>query len=190
MFLASVSSRSCVAQSYSSRIYEATTDIGDEEFTGWSTFFDFDGKTVYRGFWKYCKDFSRPYNEKRHYRVVIPATETGADIDITFYGKATIKEKSCDFFVALEKDGLPGNKIDSYSNQVKKILSDFKREFYLDQVEDKIDIQIKSLAKLSRQYERSMAQNKEMEQYVMVEKIKLAEKTLADLQRKKLTISK
>ncbi len=177
------------AQNFDKNITEQKLELGDTEFTGWKTGFVFEAKDVRKGFWKYCKDFSRPYNLKTHYKVIIPSFETGSDIDVTFYSAVKKEGEHSFLFVSLDEEGIPDSKISDYQRQLKSMMLDFKQEYYLEDIDNSIKVVRKELKKLGRLYERHLTRGEESERYEVGNEIKRIENLLEQLQTRKLKIS-
>lgn len=164
-------------------------EIGSKTLKGWKTNFEFGSKEVTRGFWRYCKSFSRPLNQKKYYEVTIPASQNEGDIDIIVFGNSTGNDKKSTFQVALNPDGIPKGMVAKYHGQTKKLLLDFKKDFYLNDVTKKIEKLSKDLNRLSRKYEKALTKEDQLDAHLQLTKIKKQEETLELLRKRQFKIS-
>lgn len=140
-----------VAQSFDSKITNATLQIGEGALPGFKTQFDFPPQNVEKGWWKYAKKFALPKNMRSHYEVTIPATNDSRSVVIY-----TTKEKSGNgtlFSLGLKQEGMSEEEKTKFSGQARALLLDFKRWYYLREYEEQLDRLEKGISRKGKKWE-------------------------------------
>jgi len=125
--------------------------IADITYTGFGTVFDLPVEELQRMWWKYSKSLGIVENMKSHYLVKIPAQEKGLAA-VSLVEKTTgDQKKSMIFLAVLDQTN------NTYKEQVKDVLLEFKTKYYVSQLEVKIMQKEKELAKEGERYGNMVA---------------------------------
>lgn len=98
--------------------------IEGKTLTGYKTVFDFSRESVRRGWWKFSREFGSPLDMRKYYKVVIPAASNDGNVDLMLFAVSTEVGEKCSFFLGIEND--------QYESQAKKLVKDFKKQFYIE----------------------------------------------------------
>lgn len=112
-------------------IDEARLQIKGESISGYKTDFDFIRADVRYGWWKYIRKIGNPTDMRDYYEVKIPREIAGGDEDILVYTQSVEAEEFSTFLIGSEQK--------SYEDQVRELLIDFKRNFYIQYYVEQIE---------------------------------------------------
>ncbi len=177
-----------LGQKYYSKYNQSEIEVNEKVYIGLSTRFAFNEKQVKKGFWRYCKSFAKLVNQKTYYEVVIPASENEANTDVFLYATIQEQEEEAVFSLALSEDKLQNDQIPRYKTQVRSIIVDFKKEFYISYWQKDIDRHTKEAAKLSKRYERLKKKNS-TEGDPILGQIKTLENKVSELRKRQFSVS-
>jgi len=124
-------------QAYSENLKPAELKLPDKKVKGYSTSMDFSEDDIYYGWWKYAKQFSRPRNQRTHYEVTIPATKDSKEVMIY----AQVDQGPADVLLmklGMEMSGMGEEEKKRFDKQLKDMLIDFKRWFYLRHFQEEL----------------------------------------------------
>lgn len=178
-----------LAQNYDPSIQKITLTIGNKQFKGFSTEFDFPAEDVRYGFWKYSRSFGHPRNQRTHYQVKIPQRSNDANMDLFLYAKTSGGKDNATFRLAVDVSAIPGDKKITYHDQAKKMIRDFKKDFYFNFYQEQIDLREKKIKKLGKKYKRLAKRRKDKKKRTrLIDKILVLEKEVKILQKKQLKL--
>lgn len=129
---------------YENFLTESSENFKNKSFNGYSTFFDFSREEVRRGWWEYAKKFGNPINMKTYYQVKVSSAYTDGNVDLMLYSKTEASDGGVSFFLGIEES--------DFNNQLKNLLVDFKKEFYIKKILERIEAAQKEAAKQSDDY--------------------------------------
>ncbi|MBC6399441.1 MAG: hypothetical protein GDA37_00195 [Ekhidna sp.] len=129
---------------YESSLTEKSENLEGRSLNGYSTVFDFSREEVRRGWWEYAKKFSNPVNMKTYYRVNIPSDHTDGNVDLMLYSKTEVSDSGVGFFLGIEEN--------AFNSQIKNLILDFKRAFYIKKILEKIKEKEIEATRMSRDY--------------------------------------
>jgi hypothetical protein len=133
------------AQTFDLKSQSVQVAIKGTNYSGYSTAVDFPKKEVLYGWWKYARRYGKPLNQRTHYEVTLPATDkTKALVLYTI-----VKESGTGSVVelALNTEGMGEEDKKKYQAQVRDVLLDFKRWYYLRYYENQLEKLAKKLPK-------------------------------------------
>lgn len=143
---------------------------------GYTTEFSFTREEVRRGWWEFSKKFGTPLNMKAYYKVKIPSDYTDGNADLMIYSKTDPVEGGVRFFIGVTET--------EFRDQIKNLLVDFKREFYIKKIIDGIKSIELDCTEIARKYEDTKSEEMldslislRQEIDVMKSKIKAIEKS-------------
>lgn len=163
-------------QGFDAKVSATHWTVKGEAMQGFSSDFDFSAKVVEKGWWRYSRTFGRPLNMKSYYSVTIPSEENQGNVDIELLARVVPGKAGSTFFLTVNSQSVPESKLQDYLGQVRMILQEFKRDFYLRHLQDQLRKEEKKAKKLSKKVDRSGNRTKEKAlQALMVQEQKLAE---------------
>ena len=166
-------------------------EINGKLIDAFMTNLDFNEKIVKKGFWKYCKSFAHPLNQKKYYEVTIPSSENEGTVDLVIFAQSVSNDNSTDFYLAFDSRNIPSNQVSSYTSQTRLLLIDFKRDFYINHFQTIIDKKTNEARKMSKRYEKLLKSEKEdPETHKLLEDIKLLQSDISKLQSRQFEIIK
>lgn len=158
------------AQVFSPEIKKERLTIEGKARDGFLTSFDFPQKDVERGWWSYSRNFGRPLNMKGYYQVTIPSVVNSGNVDLELFSRTLGSKSGSRFFLALNHDKVPKEKIADYDGQVKTILQDFKQNYYIEQLEDRLESVEKKAKKVSKKVMKGKGKEKALIELTHYEK--------------------
>ncbi|MBV6645000.1 MAG: hypothetical protein KI790_06105 [Cyclobacteriaceae bacterium] len=177
------------AQSEESPITATNIEIGGQSYMAYRGTFNGTQKELELSFWKYSKTYGRLLNMKTYQQLTIPGDRTSNEIDIIILSKAAPRGKVIDFFLALELENIPEQKIQSYQDQTKGMLKDFKRYFLMGQLNEKIKSRESDLIKLSARYDKLTRKGiKSRETKQLLESIRMMGQEIEELKRQMIQL--
>lgn len=159
------------SQDFSLSISDAKVTIDGKARAGFMVDFDYSVKDTEKGWWRYSRSFGRPLNMRGYYQVTIPSGVNSGNVDITLLSKTFATKKGARFFLALDEEGLPADKVKNYQQQVKVILKDFKKSYYITQLEERLEDVEKKAKKASKRVARAKSPAKEAEELTQLKSI-------------------
>lgn len=182
-------SQPVLAQIYSPDYARAKVEIADSQLSGYTTRFDVEEKMVRRGLWQYSKSFAKLDNLKQYYVINIPASENEGNMDVVLFAKTLPNESETEFSLVLDREGLPENEIGKFEKQTEALLVDFKKHFYVELYQDKIDDLTKKSSKAGKRYERMLRKEKdETESVGLLNEIQSLEKQIQAIRKKQFRV--
>lgn len=127
--------------------------LDNKTLTGYSTVFDFRREEVRRGWWKYARQFSHPLNMRTFYQMKIPSEVNEGNVDLFIFTQI-VDEGGATIFKIGQEDG-------KYLSQVRHMLREFKRNFYIAHYLDELALLALEAELLSNEYERAPESHKE-----------------------------
>ncbi|MFY0607946.1 MAG: hypothetical protein JXR10_14605 [Cyclobacteriaceae bacterium] len=127
----------------------------------YSTAFDASAKTVERGWWKYSSQFGRAINMRGYYTIVIPAEMNGGTADLELFSRALSNKMGSRFYLALNTKDVPADKVSSYNTEVKRILQNFKRSYYINWIETKLEKEEKKAIRAGKKASKAKGKSRE-----------------------------
>ncbi|WP_421891689.1 hypothetical protein [Marinoscillum sp.] len=149
------------SQDFSAEIRADKLTIDGKARDGISTSFDFPAREVERGWWRYSREFGRPLNMRGYYKVTIPSEVNSGNVDITLLSKTLSSKTGCKFFLVLDQEHVPVTKVAAYNAQIKTILQDFKKTYYIDELGETLEKAEKKAASASKKVSKSDGNGKE-----------------------------
>jgi|GEM_PF-1304124 len=149
------------SQDFSAQINPDKLTIDGKARDGISTSFDFPAKEVERGWWRYSREFGRPLNMRGYYKVTVPSEVNSGNVDIILLSKTLGSKTGCKFFVALDQENVPKTKVAAYNAQIKTILQDFKKAYYIEELGEILGKAEKKAATASKKVSKSNGNGKE-----------------------------
>lgn len=126
------------AQKFENSISTSKFSIADKSFPAFKTYFDYKPSSIEKSWWKYSRQFGKPLNMRKYYQVTIPREMEGSVVEIILYSKPIRSNDGSSFSLAIDDQNLPANKKEEYLAQLKLILMEFKRYFYLEKYEQQL----------------------------------------------------
>ncbi|MEQ8237846.1 MAG: hypothetical protein RIA69_01470 [Cyclobacteriaceae bacterium] len=126
-------------QQFENSISNSKFSIEEESFPAFKTYFDYKPSSVEKGWWKYSRQFGKPLNMRKYYQVTIPREVEGTELEFVLYSKPVPSENGASFTLAIDNKALPSEKQEAYLSQLKLILMEFKRYFYLEKYEEQLE---------------------------------------------------
>jgi hypothetical protein len=126
------------AQKFENSISTSKFSIADKSFPAFKTYFDYKPSSIEKSWWKYSRQFGKPLNMRKYYQVTIPREMEGSVVEIILYSKPISSNDGSSFSLAIDDQNLPANKKEEYLAQLKLILMEFKRYFYLEKYEQQL----------------------------------------------------
>ena len=148
-------------QNFSELVSDKTMSISAKAYNGFYTEFDFNAKNVERGWWDYSRSFGRPLNMRGYYKVTIPSDVNSGTVDLVLLSRTVSGKNSCGFFLCLDESNISKDKILDYKKQLKVILKDFKKTYYIEQLEDVLEQLEKKAIKTSKKVSKAKGKSKE-----------------------------
>lgn len=142
------------AQTFSSVPNKDKITLEGKPIEGFSIGFDYSGKEVEKGWWKYCRSFGRPINMRTYYKVTIPSEENGGNVDLELLSKVFASKGDSKFFLGLNPLNIPDPKQEVYHRQIRSLVADFKKRFYLNDLENQLRREEKKTKRLSKKVDR------------------------------------
>lgn len=148
-------SNACLAQEYEPKIRPDQMEIAGITRNGYTTTFDVKEKQVERGWWTFARTFGRPINMKAYYQLVVPAETTTGNVDLILLSKTIDNKTTTTFFLAIDADQVPEDKIRGYLDQVLLIITQFKKSYYISLLNDTLADLEKKAVKVSKRAQKS-----------------------------------
>ena len=145
-FLLTLIHLNCWAQ-YDLTVTPTQKNLESISYDGYITTFLETEEDVSKAFWKYCKKFASVTNNRTHRLIKIPSADKTL-APIILIEKTEGKTESSEIFLAVydQTDN-------TFKKQVKKLLLDFKVDFYVDGIENQIVSSEEKLADLTSSYQ-------------------------------------
>lgn len=140
---------------YDTQTTVASRSLEGKSLSGYSTGFDFDKESVRRGWWEFARDFGSPLNMKEYYKVTVPSSVNEGNVDLVIYTQTEAGQSGVVFFLGVEGD--------NYKEQTKSLLLDFKKDFYIGNLLDRIDEKERRAKSLSSEYADSVIESRKEE---------------------------
>lgn len=157
-------------QAYTNKLEESSEILGETAVAGYSCSFDFSREKVRRGWWEYSRKFGSPINMKAYYKVKIPSDYTDGNTDLMLYSLTEESGKGATFFLGVAEEG--------YKDQIKNLIQDFKRNFYINSLSDEVATKEKEATRLAEAYYETALEDERDE---ILEKILETEKKVENL---------
>ena len=129
---------------YDSKTNKSKVTIEGNALVGYATYFEFEEKEVIKGWWEYSRKFGTPLNMRSYYKVTIPASETDGNVDMVIYSKSEKEDARVQFFLGIKEE--------DFDKQVKSMLIDFKKHFYIQHLVRQLEKLEAEAKKLSDSY--------------------------------------
>lgn len=171
------------SQAFDSRIDETSLAIAGQNQKGFLTRFTISAKQLEKAWWRYCREFGRPLNMKGYYKVTIPSELNSGNVNLNLLSKSMSSKTGSTFFLALDREGVPTDKVKAYHSQVEQILQSFKVSFATEQLEEQLADLEKDAKKTSKRVAKSTGNSKDrhlqelrkIEEKIEAIKLRLAE---------------
>ncbi len=150
-----------LAQGYDNVILETSEAIDGQAFDGFSTKIWFKEKDVEKGWWQYSREFGRPLRMRGYYQVTVSNNQSGNAADLKLLSKTTDLDSLTEFFLCLDTTGIPANTLTDYDDQVRTILEDFKKYYYLNELEEELEDAEKKAARIGKRIAKAPSRNRE-----------------------------
>lgn len=151
--------------SFSQKFYPEITSerytIAGSSRQGYSTLFDFEARTVRKGWWKFSKQFARPLNMKSYYQVTIPREMNNGNVDLILLSKSMKAGNYSKFFICLEDEQIAASDATALRKQVLQLLQQFKQTFYLERLEKELAKAEAKAARESKKADRTSGSGRE-----------------------------
>lgn len=135
--------------------------ISGKKQNGYSTAFDFEAKDVEKGWWRYSREFGRPLNMRGYYKVTIPSDINSGTVDLELFSKSESAGLKSRFFLSLNADNIPKALVADYMKQLKIILLDFKKNYYIEYLENVLEGLEKKAKKASKRVSKANDKSRE-----------------------------
>lgn len=145
-------------QKFDPQISQYTLTLGGSARSGFISSFDFPAKKVEKGWWSFSRDFGRPLNMRAYYQVGVP-TDDGKEIILL--SKVIENKGACRFFLAVDEQSIPATLKEKYQNQVKQTLIDYRRYYYVQEIEKVISKAERKAGQISRKMNKAQGNSKE-----------------------------
>lgn len=143
---------SVLAQSYSPDITTSKLTIESVTYPGFRTFFDFDAKDVKKGWWKFSREFGKPVNMRKYYETTLIREDME---NVKLISKSVKFGQGTRFYLTLNNKNIPGKLEQTYLDQVRKLLFEFKQEYYRSFLEGELKSLEKQAIKVTRQIDKA-----------------------------------
>ena len=158
------------AQSFDLTINRDHITIDGQQLEAFSTGFDHSAREVEKGWWRYCRTFGRPVNMRSYYRVIVPREVNQGNVDLELFARtASQRTGGSIFFLALNAANIPTARQNIYQPQIRVMLGDFKKKFYLELLQEQLEKEERKAKKLSKRVDRG--QNKALQELTEQEKL-------------------
>ena len=146
--------------SFSQKKYEpkasaAQLSLEGKTLKGYTTNFDFGREDVRRGWWEYAREFGAPLNMKTYYKVTVPSQINDGNVDIVIFTQTTDGNGGSDFFLGVENE--------KYNEQALAMILDFKKEFYIKDLVERIEEKQEKADDLSDEYRDAVLEGKKQD---------------------------
>jgi len=142
-----------------------TLTIGENNLKGSAINVDFDKDATFKAWWKYSRKFSRTQTQKDYVMHTIPAVEGESTESVIFYSRVEkVNDSSSKLNAVLGDNGMNSNDYAKYEGQIKKLLIDFRLNFYTNNLQQKITEIEKKAARVSRSLDRQITQGYKLQQ--------------------------
>lgn len=158
---------------------EVSFDVDGKTLQGIQTAFDFGRDEVRKGWWRYAKRFGTPLDMRSHYLITIPSEATDGNVDLKIYSKTFLDQNTIRFNIGLESK--------QYQSQLKELLFQFKRDFYIRYYLNEIHFVRLSAVRISEEY-ATEANNRKKNQ--LLKQLKTKQSTIEKLKDEIKTIEK
>lgn len=128
--------------------------VEGKSLDAFSTSFNYSAKEIEKEWWKYCRNFGRPVNMRTYYRVIVPSETNTGNVDLMLLARATPQQNGSVFYLGIDTEKIPAAKQATYQRQVRSVIGDFKKGFYLESLQDQLEREEKKAKKLSKQVDR------------------------------------
>ncbi|MDA0195517.1 MAG: hypothetical protein O2887_01765 [Bacteroidetes bacterium] len=154
-----------VALSQKSKIESITLTIGENSLKGAAVKIDFSKEEIFKAWWKYSKGFSRTQTQKDRIMHTIPAVDGESTESVIFYSRVEkVNKNSSKLSAALDDDGMSNGSVTKYQGQIKKLLIDFRLNYYTNNLQQKITETEKEAARVSRNLDKQITQGYKLQQ--------------------------
>ncbi len=140
---------------YSPKATAAQLSLEGKALKGYTTNFDFGWEEVRRGWWEYARAFGAPLNMKTYYKVTVPSQISDGNVDIEIFTQTTDGNGGSDFFLGVENE--------KYNEQALAMILDFKKEFYIKDLLERIEDKQEKADDLSDEYRDAALETKKQE---------------------------
>lgn len=165
-------------------------EINGQNYLCYASNFDFQEKEVTRAFWKYSKSYGSLTNYRSHAVLTISPSVNDGNVAVLIPLKIETTPTGSTVYLAVEKGNMPDDIFENYQKETKNLLLNFKRQFYLDQMDLQIDATAKQAARKSKQYEKAKKKAKEPEKVAgLLDDLVKINESLLSLQNNKLSIA-
>ncbi|MEQ9422858.1 MAG: hypothetical protein RJQ09_00465 [Cyclobacteriaceae bacterium] len=143
----------------------AKLNIDGNAVVGNSIEFDFQQNAVFKAWWKWSKEFSRTETLKEYTRHTIPAVDGESTAPVIFYSKVHSPDSIKTVLVAaLNDNGLPSDEIEKHQKQISQLITDFKLDYYKNNLQKKVSDTEKLASKISKSLDGYMTDNIKLSQ--------------------------
>ncbi len=140
----------------------ASLTIGSDQHTGYSALFDFDEKTVEKGWWRYLKRVARVKDRKTYWRLSIPPEKGTSNRPVEMFSEITKANDRTKLTLVLNGFNMVPNTKKDYLQQTKYFLEEFKAKFYGDYVQGLIIKAEKKAKKASQQHQKAIVKQQKL----------------------------
>ena len=140
---------------YSPKATATQLSLEGKALKGYTTNFDFGWEEVRRGWWEYARGFGAPLNMKTYYKVTVPSQISDGNVDIEIFTQTTDGNGGSDFFLGVENE--------KYNEQALAMILDFKKEFYIKDLVERIEDKQEKADDLSDEYRDAALETKKQE---------------------------
>lgn len=143
-------SRLLCGQDFTTEVKEYQITIDGKAYKGFGTFFDFEPKAVEKGWWSYSRNFGHPLSMKGYNKLTIPSEQNTGNQDIELFSRVSRDKSGALFFITLNDAQIAKEKVANYQSQVKILLNDFKKDYYIKRLEEQLADVDKKAVKISK----------------------------------------
>lgn len=153
------------AQKVDSKVSETTLSIDGQKLEGYAVLFDFTKKEIFKAWWKYSRVFSRNETKKGNVKHTIPPKNGESTVPIVFYSTVEAPDSlTAKIKAAINDNGMSSDNVNKYNKQVSELLSDFRVEYYKNNLQRKITNTEKRAGKVGKSLDRYTTENIKLDQ--------------------------
>ncbi len=153
------------AQKVDSNASEETLSIDGHKLAGYAVRLDFTKKEIFKAWWKYSKEFSRNETKKDVIKHTIPPKEGESTVPIIFYSEVVDPDSlTAKIKAAISDNGMSSEDVSKYNKQISGLLSDFRTDYYKNNLQRKITDTERHAEKIGKALDRFATENIKLDQ--------------------------
>lgn len=154
-----------LAQAVNPNVRSTELTIDGQTLKGHEINFDFTKKEIFKAWWRYTKEFSRNETKKDDIKHTIPPKEGESTVGVIYYSRVESPDSlTAKLIAAVSDNGMSSDDISKYIDQIKELLTEFRVDYYKNNLQKKIDHTEKSAARIGKQLDRFATERIRMEQ--------------------------